>query len=251
MTVSFKNNSGFKAIKLIYNGSEQVIHRGETAFFAVEKKFKLKVIVPNENKVMLNWLDIIFLDYLDDEGVINSFTCCAEFDLELVTEKGLSEVNFDTFETRDTNQCIYESVYLSTSDVKVIKSDYHLNNTKNLIHKSRFYQIFIASHILPAIAYLISIPFYDHILLALLLLPIFLLWLFGITIPGLKKVCNINRFFDAENANKKLQAEEIIYKNNNGMSDEEALERRLGGIFRKLGKLSRKLENFLIGKGWR
>ena len=241
MKASFKNNSGFKTIKLTIGNIERTVKRDETVWIDIEKDFHLNVYVPNENRVMLNWLDIILFDYLDDEGVLNLLSCNAEYCLEAIDKNEPVEVTFCELLGRDTNQCIYESVYLKSNNVVVNKSNYHLCNTGSLVHKSRFYQLFVVSWIVPLIIVFFSDVISENVVALVVNCGFIFFILFACTIPALKKYGNIKRFFSASNADSVLKKQEIIYQRNN---DAPVIEEPKGIMEKMLNKVL----NFMFGK---
>lgn len=149
MKASFKNNSGFKTIRIVVDGVERTINRDETVWLDVEKNFHLSVFVPNENRVIIFWILLVLFSYIGEyfgtSGVQNFLTCNAEYDIQIVDEKISTQVVFCQLEANDTEQCEYESVYLKSDNLIIDETSYILNSTGKLIHKSRFYQSVIAS----------------------------------------------------------------------------------------------------------
>lgn len=242
MKVTFKNNSGFKTIRLVINDAERTVNRDETVWFDVEKDFHLMVYVPNENRVIISWILIILFNYLGEffgtSGVLNFLTCNAEYDVQIIDENDSVDIVFCQLEAHDTEQCEYESVYLKSDNLMIKKTNYLLNSTGKLIHKSRFYQSIIASWILVLIpAFVCYFAFND--LLGFLVVAVCILIVF--TIPAFKRLSNITRFYNAKNADYILKKQEKVYRKNN---DAPIVEEPKG----LLEKLFNKISNFFFGK---
>ena len=242
MKASFKNNSGFKTIRIVVDGVERTINRDETIWLDVEKIFHLSVFVPNENRVIILWILLVLFSYIGEyfgtSGVQNFLTCNAEYDIQIVDEKISTQVVFCQLEANDTEQCEYESVYLKSDNLIIDETSYILNSTGKLIHKSRFYQSVIASWILVLIPTVICSIMFDD-LLGLLVGGVCIFALF--TVPAFKRYGNITRFYNAKNADYILKKQEKVYRKNN---DAPIVEEPKG----LLEKLFNKISNFFFGK---
>ena len=213
MTINFQNNTYYKQLMLVCDGREYILNKGFTLpVYTNSNRVHLMVCVSDKNRVTLNWLDMLIWDLIDSESVINALQCNAEFDLHFPDTCVCETISIKTLEARDTDQCIYNSVYLHNNNMAVTRCWDFLKEWKKQKRKAMFYHIFVTSA-LPVLLFLLGWFFTRGDiwagLVALLNLAVF-------SIPSWIKASRLKRFYTDANAHSVLSMQDMLQRQNGG-----------------------------------
>lgn len=238
MLVNLLNNTEYKKIKVLCEGKEYYIAQNETVLVDVGERFSLKVFTEEKNRAMFNWFLLLIDGFVDENNIVNTVYYDAEFYVEADYTEGSEVVSIETLEARnDEEWMIYYSTYLHSENIKVVKTEYLPTNTSKQQRRSKAYLIFIASLLWVAIPVIIGVILSEAwwSILAIAFLLIFF------TIPSLKKVGRLKRYFSEGYIIDLLREKECEYRANNGKPVppepngiiEKSLHKILDKIFKK------------------
>lgn len=238
MLINLLNNTEYKKIKVVCGEKEYFIAQKETVQVDTAESSKLKVFTGEKNRTMFNWFFLLIDHFVDENNIVNTVYYDAEFDVAADGTEGVKSVSIDTLEVRNDNDFMfYYSTYLNSENIKVSKVEYLPTDTRKLQKKSRFYLVFIASLLWVVIPFVLGTIYYEtwwtFFVIAFLLI--------FFTVPSLKKVGRLKRYFAEGYIIDLLREKEAEYRANNGKPVlpepngfiEKTLHRILDKIFKK------------------
>lgn len=213
MLVNLLNKTEYKKIRVLCEGREYQIEQNKTVTIDVQKRFSLKVFTGEKNRTLFNWLFLLIDGFVDEDSIINTIYYDAEFDLEASDSEGVKTISIETLEKRnDSELVLLYSVYLYSDNVVVLNTQYIPTDTKKQQRKSRRYLICLSSLLWAIIPFIIGAIYYGTWWIICVI--VFLLVFF--TIPSLKKLCRVKRFFSEDHIIASLKEKENEYRANGG-----------------------------------
>lgn len=235
MNINIKNNTFYKQIAIVYNNREYILNKGDILPLCCDtNRIHILVYILDKNRVLFNWLYALIDGFINDESVVNVINCNAEFELYFTVLNHCETICIESLETRDGNQCIYDSIYLKNARMAVQKSRYFLTETKTQKNKSLFYQVFITSY-LPILVLLLAYFLCTGNVFAAIAGTLILL---VFSIPSWRKASKIKKYYSSENAQVFLSMEEIKQRQNNDKPVQEVPQDVIGkAVYNALDKI--------------
>lgn len=241
MNLIVKNCTTYKKIKVVCNQNQAILNKDEKFIFNIDtNEIELMVFIIDKNRVLFNLLFALIDGFISEESVVNVINCNASFTFSFADMTKDEFICIDDLETRDGNQCVYNSVYLKSNNIATQHTNYHLTETKKQKKKSLFYHIFITSH-LPTILFLLIYSICSGNVFALIAS---ILILITFSIPSWKKASKLKIIYSDLNANKVLSVQEQKQRQNNGSPPTEIPSDIIGkAVYNILDKILKKNKN--------
>lgn len=236
MLVNLLNNTSYKKIKVLCGGKEYFIRQNETVTVDIRERFNMKIFTGEKNHLYYNFFDLLVDGWTDEEGIVNDINYDAEFELEADGTEGTKVITVDDLEARDDHrQFIYNSVYLNSENVKVLKTQYLPTDTKKQKRRSWLYLVCFSSWIWMIIPLVVGAFGADSPLPLLAALFFFI-----VGAPSFKKAGRLKWHFSEEHIIASLKEKEMEYRSNGGKpvppEPSGVIEKGLHKIFDKLFK---------------
>jgi len=139
MNINFQNNTYYKQLMLVCDGKKYFLNKNETIHIVTDSnQFTLKIFVPDKNRVILNWLFILLDGFIDGDSVINSLQCNTDFELKFPDYCVCETIVINGLDTRDTEQCVYNGVYLQNNCMIMTRCWDSIKDWKNRKEKQCF-----------------------------------------------------------------------------------------------------------------
>ncbi len=237
MTINFQNNTYYKQLMLVCDGREYILNKGVTLpIYTNSNNFHMTVCVSDKNRVMLNWLFILIDEFVDNDSVINALQCNAEFDLVFPDSCVCETISIENLEVRDTEQCIYNSVYLNNNSMTVNRCGDYIKEWKKQKRKAMFYHIVVTSA-LPVLLFLLGWFLTRGDIWAGV---VAILNLVFFSIPSWIKASRLKRFYNDDNAHTLLSMQDMMQRQNEGNpivnEPTDFIGKTLWGILDKISK---------------
>lgn len=213
MNINFQNNTYYKQLMLVCDGEKYILNKNETLHIVTDSnQFNLKVFVSDKNRVILNWLFILLDGFIDGDSVVNALQCNTEFEVNFPDYCVCETIVIRGLDVRDTEQCIYNGVYLYNNSMIMTRCGDTIKEWKKHKRKAMFYHIVVTSA-LPVVLLTLGLFFARGdvwaFVVAILNLAVF-------SIPSWIRASRLKRFYSDENAHALLSFKEMELIQNNG-----------------------------------